>query len=287
MTLPIVTFTTDFGYRDGYVASMKGVALGICPSATLIDISHDIPAHDIPHGAFVLGVSSGYFPVGTIHVAVVDPGVGSARHPVMLVTPRYYYIAPDNGILSYVLLAGSPIQPGQREDWGAADRFMSPVRMAVPPDCRAYILNKTEFWLPETSNTFHGRDVFTPVAAHLASGRVPDSLGEPVQEVTCLDIPAPYRGGSIISGRVIFVDVFGNLVTNIRLSDDETRQAQVKIAGRTIHGMSLSYQQSALPLLATIGGHGNLEIAVRRGSAHETLGVGVGEQVAVRLLDES
>ena len=281
---PIITLTSDFGWRDGFVAAMKGVILGINPSVTLIDISHDIPPQDIAHGAFVLGTTCGYFPRGAIHLAVVDPGVGTARRPILLVTPDNSYIAPDNGLLTYVLLAHQA-----RLNTGIAETreevaVLRPTQARLPENCSAYVLDRDEYWLKPVSSTFHGRDIFAPVAAHLSNGVPPDVLGTPVEEIVCLDVPMPSKEGSVITGRVIHVDHFGNLVSNIRPGDVIGGSVEVEIKGRRIQGLSLSYA-SADGLLAIVGSHGYLEISVRNGNSSKFLGATVGTSLQVRLLD--
>ena len=281
MPSPIITLTSDFGWRDGYVAAMKGVILGICPDAILVDISHELPAHDIAHAAFVLGSTFPHYPPRTVHVAVVDPGVGTARRPLLLTTPGGTYIAPDNGLISYVLMECGTI--GWRDT--ASERGDSPFEAAsvpVPGSCAAYVLNSEGYWLNPVSNTFHGRDIFAPVAAHLASGGLPRQLGEPGDEVQCIGIPwsVERENSCEIEGSVICIDRFGNLVSSIRLIESDPRSVEVEIQGRLIPGLSPAYA-GAEELLAIIGSHGYLEIAVRGGSAAEYLGADVGTEVRV------
>ena len=292
MPSPIITLTSDFGWRDGYVAAMKGVILRICPDATLVDVSHDMPPHDIVHAAFVLGSACPLFPSETVHVAVVDPGVGTARHPLLLTTPSGTYLAPDNGLLTYVLMvsglsrepeaeglsdAGVRRTRGRVPKW-ADDAIMNPVPVSVPEGCSAYRLDREEYWLKPLSNTFHGRDLFAPVAAHLASGVAPEELGEALAEVVCLDIRRPVKQGNAVLGRVIHVDRFGNLITNIRVADVAEARVTVEIEDAVIVGLSTSYGD-AEGLLAIVGSHGYLEVARRDGNAAQHLGAGVGTAV--------
>jgi hypothetical protein len=282
MSSPIITLTTDFGSRDGFVAAMKGVILNICPDATLVDISHEVPPHDIAHGAFVLGSASQFFPQGTIHLAVVDPGVGSSRHPLLLVTHNGYFVGPDNGIFSYVVLADL-----QRFGMSVGELHgnlepMSTIIIPVPQACEAYILNRADYWLDEISSTFHGRDIFAPVAAHLARGIPSSTVGQELGEIKFLNIPQPVVHGDTIFGHVIFVDHFGNLITNIPTSFGIPKDVEVNIARRTIAGLSQSYSDATLGLLAIAGSHGYIEIAVRRGSAAQLLNAGVGTRLEVK-----
>jgi len=279
MSRPFITLTSDFGSRDGYAAAMKGVILGINPEALLVDISHEIPAQDIPHAAFVLGTTCRYFPPQTIHVVVVDPGVGTARRPLLLITPGGTYFAPDNGLLTYILMeygiAATPDGTGKK----AAADFMKPVSAPVPRGCTAFTLNRGEYQLKPVSDTFHGRDVFAPAAAHLSKGVPPEALGEPVDQVVCLGIPQPIERQRVVQGRIIYVDRFGNLISNIGRSCVTEGSATVEIEDSRIQGLSRSY--SGEGLVALIGSHGYLEVAIGRGSAAQRLGATVGTRLTV------
>ena len=270
---PIITLTTDFGSRDGYVAAMKGVIVAICPEAVMVDISHEVPPYDISHAAFVLGTACVYYPSGAVHVAVVDPGVGTARHPVILVTPGGVYVAPDNGLLTYILTS-----------YGAETSLdgETPQSVSVPESCAAYVLDREEYWLRPVSGTFHGRDIFAPVAAHVASGVGPERLGTAVDTMVCLDVSGPLVAEDTIQGRVIYVDRYGNLVSNIRPSDIAGRHTEIEIGGRLIRGLSPTFADGD-GLLALIGSHGYLEVAVTEGNAAEYLGAAVGAVVKVIL----
>lgn len=277
----IITLTSDFGWGDGYVAAVKGVILSISPDASLIDISHELPPHDIPHAAFVLGASCPYFPPNTIHVAVVDPGVGTARRPLLLTTPEgTAYIAPDNGLLTYILMSQGAHRPASTSSTSARDTFMKPIQVAVPEGCTAYVLNQQKYWLKPLSDTFHGRDIFAPVAGRLSAGVTAEELGESVEKVVCLDVPSPLSQGDVIQGRIIHIDRFGNLVSNIKLGGVVEKSVELEIAGRRIRGLSRSYAGSN-GLLAITGSHGYVEIAVRDGSAAQQLGAKVGARVKV------
>ena len=275
----VITLTTDFGTRDGYVGALKGVALGINPDVALVDISHDIPPQDIAHGAFVIGSTYRYFPDGTIHVGVVDPGVGTSRGGLLVITPVGRFLAPDNGLLTYVL--ADHLAQDTREGLAVPRReFMEPIATPVPGGCSAYWLTSTEYWRHPVSDTFHGRDIFVPVAAHLSLGVRPDQMGEAVDEVICLSVPPPREDEGAVEGRVIFVDRFGNLVSNIRSAHLGGGSIQVEIERGRVGGLGRTYGEGT-GLRALIGSHGYLEIAERNDSAADRLAAGVGSVVRV------
>ncbi len=272
---PLITLTTDFGPQDGWPAAMKGVILGINPGAVVVDISHEAPPQAIAHAAFVLWTVYRFFPPDTVHVAVVDPGVGTSRRALLLVTPQGRFVAPDNGLLSYVLSdMGAQAVPGQ--DTG----FMGPALVRVPSGCQAYALTQPAYWRQPVSTTFHGRDIFAPVAAHLSAGVRPADLGQPVDEVVALNIPQPAVKEGETVGRVIHVDRFGNLVVNIRPEHLPGRRIETHIEGHRARGLAQSYAEGD-GLLAIIGSHGCLEIAARNGSAAARTGARVGSEVRV------
>ena len=274
MSNKVLTFTTDFGSSDSYVAAMKGVALRIAADLTLVDVTHEVPRHDIRHGAFILGGVYRYFPAETVHVAVVDPGVGTSRKAVALVTPYGSFCAPDNGLLSFVIndhLSASQV-------YFESTEFCELVTVAVPEGCEAYEISNPAYRLEPVSDTFHGRDIFTPAAAHLASGLKPERLGEPQNELTILNLFTIERHGDAIEGRVIHVDRFGNVVTNISAPQLPVGDVVVEVADTKIHGLSTTFAD-ADGLLALIGSHGYLEIAENLGSAAHRLGIGVGDAV--------
>ena len=272
MSAPIITLTTDFGTRDAYVASMKGVILAINPDASIVDLSHQIRPQDVAQAAFVLGTVYNYFPADTIHV-VVDPGVGTSREALLLTAPQGLFLAPNNGVLTYVLKE----QGAGGERWGA---FMEPLSVPVPPGCAAYALAEPRYWLHPVSSTFHGRDVFAPVAAHLSLGVSPGDVGRPLHRVLCFNVPEPESRGGVLIGRVVHVDHFGNLITNIAGKGLPGGELQIEVKGQRIKGLSPSYAQGG-HLLAIIGSHGYLEVSVQEGSAAATLGADIGDQVSV------
>jgi S-adenosylmethionine hydrolase len=255
--MSIVTLTTDFGTTDPFVGIMKGVLASRAPAATVIDLTHGIPPQDVLAGALVLRHSLPYFPSGAIHVAVVDPGVGSARRPLCVVTSGGLLVGPDNGLLSLAAPAAE-------------------VRRIVH-------LTDERFFLAPRSHTFHGRDVFAPVAAALATGTEPAHLGPEVKDLERLTLPSAVTQGDRVQGQVIYVDHFGNLVTNVP-EQMLTARTEIVIAIRDarIRGVAPSYGagQGGEPL-AVVNSWGLLEIAVRHGSARTVLGAAVGEPVTI------
>lgn len=252
----VITFTTDFGTRDGFVAQMKGVALGISPQATLIDVTHEIRPFAILEGAMVIKAVSGYFPRETVHVAVVDPGVGSARRAIVLRASGQLFVGPDNGLFSLVINAN--------RDW------------------EAWRITNADLMLPNPHPTFHGRDVFSPVAAHLSKGTPLDEVGPLMDDPVVLDTPRPRETPNGLQGAVIYVDRFGNLSTNIEASHLKWPVATVEIGKTKIFGVSRFFSQApqGAPLVL-INSFGLLEIGVNQGDAATELGVQVGEQVRV------
>ena len=270
---PVITLTTDFGSTDPYVGVMKGVVLGINPEASLVDITHQIEPQNILQGAFLLGKGYHFFPPHAIHLVVVDPGVGSSRRPIILETPRGRFIGPDNGVLSYVLTDG-----GAQPLMGKADQ------VGLPAEWRAYHLTNPGYWLHPLSSTFHGRDLFAPVAGHLSLGVLPQEMGEEVDSLTCLPVDAPTWEDDRLRGRVVHIDRFGNLITDLPSSLlDEAPQLKVDVGGSRIRGLSANYAQGD-GLLALIGSYDTLEIALKNGSAAAKLGVHIGDAVLVTSL---
>lgn len=268
----IITLTTDFGLSDAYVAAMKGVMLGINPKAKLIDICHNIKPQDIHQAGFVLSTACSYFPRRTVHLVVVDPGVGSERRVIILRTPSADFVAPDNGVLSYVIQSLAKPVPlkGQQAELG--------------PELQAVAITKPEFWRSPVSSTFHGRDILAPVAARLSLGAAPADFGEAITSVVMLPLSCPYQAadGSLV-GHIIHIDSFGNLITNIR--GDDLPQARgvitVEVGNQRISGLSRTYADSG-GLLAVIGGGGYLEVSLSGGSASALLGAEVGDEVRIR-----
>lgn len=278
--VPLVTLTTDFGTADGYVGTMKGVILSIVPHAQLVDISHHIARQNLRQAAYTLYTAYPFFPPRTVHLVVVDPGVGSARRPIALCTPAGCFVAPDNGALSYVM---------------ARERVEVVVELTDP-----------RYRLPQVSYTFHGRDVFAPAAAHLAAGVPISALGPPVTDPVTFPPPRLDVAPEQVEGEVLHADRFGNVITSIGLLgwsagelsldpafgrvEGETLvrfragQAVVQVAGQEIAGVHRTYADVAPgQALALVGSEGHLEIAVREGSAAQRLGLHVGDAVVLRL----
>ena len=272
----MITLLTDFGTRDSYVAEMKAVILRLDPRATIVDITHEVAPQAVAEGAVALGRALRIFAADTVHVGVVDPGVGTDRRAILMVTPDGRFLAPDNGLLTYALR-----EAPEYEEAIAGAEFLQTAAMPVPAGCAAYRLSNEALWRKPVSDTFHGRDVFAPVAAHLSLGLPPQDVGEPIGSLTCLSIPHPRRRGDEIAGHVVHVDRFGNLVTTIDGAAVAERDVEVVVGGSRIRGISRSYAEGG-ELLAIIGSAGCLEIAARNGSAAQALGAGVGEPVVVK-----
>ncbi len=274
----IVTLTTDFGTEDAYAGTMKGVILSINPQAQLVDLTHSVAPQRVLEGSYMLATAFRYFPKGTVHLAVVDPGVGSARRALAVQAGGYFFVAPDNGILSHVLAVLGLAHPG-----GPG----SPTSTNLASGMRAVALTNPAFWLHPVSATFHGRDIFSPVAARLSLGHDLTEFGEDVPALLLYPLSSASTGpdGST-EGTVVHVDHFGNLVTDIRVEALPSGPVEVRVAGRVIRGLSLSYADAAVDpafaLLAIEGSEGYLDLAVRDGNAAALLGIGVGEPVRVK-----
>ena len=271
----IITFTTDFGLSDAYVAAMKGVILGINPEAKLIDICHTIKPQNISQAAFVLSTAYQYFPQKTVHLAVVDPRVGTERRAVILRTPSADFVAPDNGILSYVIKELSVNQIADNDNLQQRE---------LAPGLEAVEITKSKFWRTPTSTTFHGRDIFAPVAALLSLGFPPINFGEAITSLAMLPLTSPYQrpDGSLV-GHILHIDNFGNLITNVRGSDLLLIKEPIiiEVADRVISGQSNTYAEGS-GLLALIGSSGYMEVSLRGGSATAFLEAEVGSEVKIR-----
>jgi len=251
---PLITLTTDFGYDSPYVAAVKGVLLSLNPAARLLDLSHAIPPQDLRYAAFFLSGAVPYFPEGTLHVIVVDPGVGGERVMLYVEVAGQRLLVPDNGV--WTRLAQDP----------APDRVIQ--------------LRDPSYWRSPLSRTFHGRDVLAPVAAHLSLGLDPAALGPPAADWVRLPIPVPRREPNRLTGEVVFVDHFGNLVSNIP-GEAVPPSARVSIAGqeaRLVHAYSDAPPET---LVAVVSSWGTLEVAVAQGSAAERLRAAAGTLVVV------
>jgi len=259
MSQAIISLTTDFGQADSYVGAMRGVMLGICPEASLADISHEIRPQAVQQAAFVLAAAAPYFPPGTVHLIVVDPGVGSERRAIAVQTEQATFVAPDNGVLDMVL---------------ATD----PARLAVN-------LTKPAYRLPKISATFHGRDIFAPAAAHLARGVDPRQMGESLPLSSLVTLPQlkpEQQPDKTWRAQVLHVDHFGNLVTSFQLGDLPVSDAPfyIQVGEEQIIGPSRTFADvDPGGLVAYVGSSGYLEIAVRNGNAADRLSIDIGATV--------
>ncbi len=261
----IITLTTDFGYKDPFVGIMKGVIAGINPNVQVVDLSHGIPPQDIMAAALVLRHSVPYFRRGAIHVAVVDPGVGSTRHALLIESDGQYFIGPDNGVLSLTLTDKQP------------DTVIQ--------------LSNTIYHLQPTSATFHGRDIFSPVAAHLSLGIDPAALGEPIDNFVRLDWPKLVKSQGRIEGEIVYIDGFGNLFTNIQEQDLAALQREnlsVTLGDITIQGLARSYAAGENGrCIALINSWGLVEIAFYGDSAQRRCQAKIGDKVQVSVNKKS
>lgn len=263
MARPTVALLTDFGTRDHYAGVLKGVMLGICPDATLADISHDLPAHDIPFAARELAACYKFFPAGTVFLVVVDPGVGSARRGIAAEVGEWKFVAPDNGVLTAVFLESPPK--------------------------RVVELTERRFARPTVSRTFEGRDRFAPAAAWLAKGIQLPALGRAIADYHLLDLPQAAIADGVLRGEVVRIDRFGNVVTNIdrrlaeKLSGSASAPLQIVLAGRAIERLVSTYADIAPgEICALFGSTNHLEFAAHSASAAERLGVAIGAAVELR-----
>jgi S-adenosylmethionine hydrolase len=259
MARPIITLTTDFGSKDPYVAEMKAVILSICPDAVIVDISHQIEKFNRRMGAYVLASASPYFPDGTIHIAVVDPEVGTKRRPLCIKTRRSFFVGPDNGVLA--LAAGA--------------QGMEHV----------YEITNSKLMMPNVSNTFHGRDIFSPAAAHLANGRLPSDFGKEMKKITVPEFAKVISEKEMLVGQVIHVDDFGNIITNIGAKDlkpmrtAKTVKLRMKNTRFTLELCRAYGEAEDQEPLAIIGSHNFLEVSINRGDASKFFKVKNGDKV--------
>lgn len=266
----IITLTTDFGTSDAYVGAMKGVILGINPNVQVVDITHSVPPQDIHEAAFLIHSAYRYFPKGTIHVIVVDPGVGSDRRAVVCQTENAFFVCPDNGILTYLLQ--------EIEDCDERPAYVVEIQ-------------NRSYYLPEVSQTFHGRDIFVPIAAHLSLGVLLKDIGPTVHNPIQFPMPRLTISDDKLVGEIIKIDSFGNAITNI----PETALARLKsvsagykisVGGTRLKRINRAYAESEIGKpLAIIGSFGLLEIAVNGGSAKQVLGLKQGDAVVIHWFD--
>ena len=273
----VITLTTDFGTGDAYVASMKGVILTINPKAVITDICHSIEPQNVLQAAFILSTAYRYFPEGTINLAIVDPGVGSQRKAIILKTLKSFFVAPDNGILSYIIdeLDTAPAKP--------VHHFSpSPEKRELWGELEAISITNPDFWQKPVSTTFHGRDIFAPVAAHLSLGTAIHKFGDSLSHVYAFRIPQPFRDSQgNTTGCVLHIDNFGNLITNISSGDLPGERTTVTIGKRHIDGISRFYAEKE-GLAAIIGSSGYLEISLNNGNAAAYLDIRVGDEIKLK-----
>lgn len=262
MSRPIITLLTDFGSSDHYVGAMKGVLLGIAPDAQLVDITHDVAPYAITESAFTLSRAWTCFPPGTVHLVVVDPGVGSARRPILVEASGHHFVAPDNGVLTMLY---ESVPAHEVREITAARFFRQPV-----------------------SQTFHGRDIFSPVAAHLAAGAAPAEFGDAIQDYVRLPFAKPLAGGEKTwVGTILKIDRFGNIITNFDSRNWEhlaERHFEMRIGWRTVSSLAASYAE--MPpgeLFAIAGSSGLLEISANQASAAQIVHARAGDAVELRL----
>jgi len=258
----IITLTTDFGLKDPYVGTMKGVILSINPEARIVDITHQIKTGDITHAAGLILETFNFFPKDTIHVGVVDHGVGSDRRPILVKAEGHFFVGPDNGLFWPIISAHQPAEMVHLTEKG--------------------------YFLPHISHTFHGRDIFAPVAAHLSHGADPLKMGTIIRDPVPLRLPSLKKNEGILCGQIVRVDNFGNLITNIHREDlaqfTETGKTVIKVGTLTIENVRETYAEAKKDkALALIGSSGYLEIAVNLGRASERLGIDSEELTGVKV----
>ena len=261
MLKPIITLTTDFGLKDWFVGTMKGVILATYPQAALVDITHDVAPGDIRAGAFALAASCRFFPKGTVHVVVIDPGVGSERRAIAVETSDYFFVGPDNGVLG----------------WAVAKTEVKAV----------HVLENEQYFLQNVSHTFHGRDLFAPVAAHLSCGTPISKLGPRLKDLIRIPWPRTQHLRNQVKGEVIYTDHFGNAITNIAAESIRGLKKDrlwVYFAGKRLGRIARFYESVARGTpVAVIGSTGFLEIALNGGNAAKEFGARAGDAVSLRL----
>jgi S-adenosyl-L-methionine hydrolase (adenosine-forming) len=260
----IITLTSDYGTRDAFAASMKGVVYKINPQAQIVDLTHEIGPQDVWEAAFTLRAASQYFPKGTVHLAVVDPGVGSGRRPIIVVTESYYFVGPDNGLFTLIYQDAARI--------------------------RVHHITATHYFLPNPGPTFHGRDIFAPVAGWLAKGIPSGNFGEEITDYVKLNVPVPKTMQNTIEGHVVHVDRFGNIITNIGYKHVQQllpeggvpSTTQITFMGKEIKGLKNYYAESAPGELSAIfNSSGDLELFMFKQNARAALSAKRGEAIRI------
>ncbi len=259
--MAVISLMTDFGIKDGNVGVMKGVIWSICPSAQISDLSHMVGAQNIREAALILARSAPYFPENSVHVVVVDPGVGTERRPIAAMLGGQYFVGPDNGTITLLL------EKAKKDGW----------------HCEFVHLNKPEFWLSEVSHVFHGRDIFSPVAAHIASGVSLHSIGDSIEDPILLDLPKPQKTASGWNGEIIHIDHFGNLASNIRIENlaeamKSMDKIRIRLGDVEISGLVNTFgEKKPGELVALMGSTGNLIVSIVNGSAASKLEAKIGD----------
>jgi S-adenosylmethionine hydrolase len=260
-----ISIMTDFGIKDGNVGVMKGVIWGICPEAQIADVSHNVGPQNVPEAALILARSAPYFPHGTVHLVVVDPGVGTNRRPMAAQLGDWYYVGPDNGTITLLL------ERARAGSWR----------------CEFVVLDRRQYWLPDVSHVFHGRDIFAPVAAHLANGVRLMQLGTPFSDPVQLPLPKPMQDRQAWYGEVIHIDHFGNIASNIRIEHlgqalQEKEKILVRLGQTRIEGLVNTFGERAPgETVALLGSTGNLIISIVNGDAASSLGAHMGDRIEV------
>ncbi len=261
ISMKLISITTDFGNQNGFTGTLKGVIYSIAPDVQIAEITNEIPAQDIRSGSLALWRAVPFFPAGTVHLAVVDPGVGTARRPIAAKLGDQFFVLPDNGLITPML-----------EDAEAAGQEITIVH-----------LDKPEFFLPTVYTTFHGRDIFAPCAAHLAAGVKIETMGSLINDPVRTPLPKPVKTESGYQANIIVIDVFGNCSTSLRINQiPDLSKTQLKIKGQTIDGIVPSYgHRNVGDLVAVTDSEGFVEIAVVNGSAAKTFGIALDDAVEV------
>lgn len=259
----IVTLITDFGSGGEYSGAMKGAVLAVNPRCQVVDVTHEITPQNILQASWVVKNVYPFYPPGTVHAVVVDPGVGTSRRAIVLHHEGHFFVGPDNGVFTSVLSKGEQVS--------------------------AYQIAKTKFFRHPVSDTFHGRDIFAPVAGHLSAGLEPERLGPKIKDLVRLDWPAPKRGKGDLKGKVLWADSFGNLITNISREEygPELEERRLRIGGRgwRIERLNRTYGESRPgDPLALFGSGGLLEISLNGGNARDNLGLKPGDSISIQLL---
>ena len=259
--MSILTITTDFGNQNGFTGTMKGVIYGIAPNVQIADITHEIPAQDIRTGSIALWRAAPYFPPGTVHVAVIDPGVGTTRRAIAAKLGEQYFVLPDNGLITPML-----------EDAEESNQ-----------DILIVHLDKPDYWLKTVYTTFHGRDIFAPCGAHLAAGVPVQAMGTIIDDPIRTPLPKPQKTAEGYRANIIVIDVFGNCTTNLRVSQiPDLAQTTLKIAGQSIEGIVPSYgHRKVSDLVAVTDSEGFVEIAIVNGNAARHFDIQLDDPVEV------